>query len=352
MQDSDLPNGTASSEPLTLDEGAAALEDILSPPEPGPAKENVQDEQPEPESDEELDDGEETQETEDAESDDEESDDETDEDAEESEAATLDDETVVDLGDGRKATLAELKADFGQVQQRVADFQRDYTRKTTELAEQAREVEANSQRVLQTAQQIAQQRDFLMQWQQAYMPQQPLAPTESPSEDPIAWLEYQQQREAYEGQMLHFQQMQAMSEQDRQRQLQEAQEQTRQFVQEQRSRLLERRPHLKNPEKAKQTYTELTETFSKTYGVSAEELATFTDSRALEIMLDALAYQKIKQAKPAAKAKLENKPKMLSASKVKTTANKESQTRKAKADRLRKTGSLTAAVDALMDFDL
>lgn len=359
MADSDLPKGTASSEPLTFDEGVTALEDILSPPEPGPEKEDVQSKS-EPEDDDveavaetELEDGEETLETEeDAEGESEESDETDDEETGETEAVTLDDETVIDIGDGRRATLAELKADFGAVQKRVADFQRDYTRKTTEFAERSKELDEQSQRVLQTAQQIAEQRAFLMQWQQAFMPQPPQPPAGGPAEDPIAWLEYQQQREAYEGQFRAFQEMQAQAQQDEARRQQEMQEQTRKFVQEQRTRLLEKRPHLKDPEKAKQTYADLTETFTKVYGISAEDIAAFTDARALEVMLDALAYQKIKQAKPVAKAKLENKPKLLSSSKAKTTANKEHQAKKAKSDRLRKTGTLAAAVDALMDFDL
>ena len=88
------------------------------------------------------------------------------------------------------------------------------------------------------------------------------------------------------------------------------------------------------------------------YGIDGTELAPFFDSRAFEVMLDAVAYHKLQQAAPKAKAKMQGKPPVLKGSKQRSPQQKDAQARKAKSDRLRKSGDLTAAVDVLMDFDL
>lgn len=360
MQDSDLPNGTASSEPLTFEQGVTELEALFDPPaQPEPEEGKVQNEAEEeaeaPEGDEAE--SEAAQEAEETEGDDKEPDetgdeDESEESEEEGETLELSDDLEIDLGDGVTATLAALKADYGQVRKREADFQRDYTRKTQELADTRKEVDSQSQRVLQAAQQTAQERKALLQLQQALMPQPPEQPVVSIESDPIAWMEYNAAKDAYNETMAEFQALQQQEWEAHQRQAEAEQAERNRLIEENRTRLFERRPTLKDSKVAEQTFTEMYSVMKDQYGIDGAELAPFFDSRAFEVMLDAVAYQKLQQATPKAKAKLKGKPPVLKGSKQRSPQQRDAQARKAKSDRLRKSGDLTAAVDVLMDFDL
>lgn len=346
MPDRDLPQGTASSEPLTFDEGTAALEDILSPPEREPAEDQVQnrdEEEPEGEAESDA----ETDDDEPGEAD-QEADEEADDDAE---SIEVDDSFEVELEDGKKATLADLKEAYLKAEKRVTDFQRDYTQKTTALSSERKEVEEQGKRVLDHAQQLKQQRELILNYAQAFMPQPPERPNVPAEADPVAWSIYSQQKDEYDRQVQQFQQMQSQHQQELQRQAEQQKREFAQYVDQERQKLLEARPELKDPKRLEEVRAGMS-VFAEHYGFTPQETESIADSRMLRAMLDLIEYHKIRNAAPKAKAKLVGKPKMLKSGKTQTAQDKSSRLQKEKADRLRKTGSLEAAVDALLDMDL
>lgn len=347
MPDSDLPKGTASSEPLTLEEGEAALEDLLSPPDEEPAEDQVQ--EADDSEEEESDDAENTEE---ADEEAEESDDQQDDD-EESEVFELTDDLEIDLGDGQRATLAQLKADYGQVQKRVADFQRDYTHKSNENAQIRQELEVQGQRVIEQAQKVRQDQELVLRVMADMVGKPPEVPQIDASIDPDAWADYTQKKAQYDARFSQFGQLYDRTQREVHEQQQRAHAQHQQAVQAEWDKLLEVRPELGDPQKLQEANRDITEQILKRYGFSSEEFATVFDHRTRQAMLDLAAFHKKVASVPKAKQKVTGKPKMLRPGKATSQQDKSSSAHKKKIERLRlNPGDLTAAADLLMDYDL
>jgi hypothetical protein len=278
----------------------------------------------------------------------EEADKEEESEAEEGETISLSDETEIDLGDGTRTTLADLKASRKQ----VVEFQRDYTRKTQAIADDRRTVEEKAQALVDRVQQLQAERETFLSVVQEFLPQPPKPPTVQPGEDPIAWVEYQAQKEQYEQRIgklneVHQQRIAAQQQAEAER----AKEMPK-IVEQERAKLLDRFPKLKDPEVAKKTKTEMVDVFQREYGLTAEEVANVADSRVVAVMLDALEYRKLKAAAPAAKAKVEAKPPLVKAAKRPSPEAAKAKERQAMHDRLGKTGSRMDAVAILKALDL
>lgn len=350
MSDRDLSNmETAADEPLSFDEGVSGLESILDGPAKEPEKSNIQNPDEEDDDDvvETAEDSDDDLEPEVDDEDDEESDDEDDDDAEESDALALDDETVIELGNGVKASLADLKADYGQVQKRVADFQRDYTQKTAALSDDRREIETQSQRVLQWANELANQRNFVATIQKQVMPQQPSP--DMMDEDPIG---YMRAKANYESTMQQMQQLEQYSHQEQRQRQQQTAAQRQHILEQEKKLMLDKMPELAKPDKYAAFQKDIVETFMPSYGFSPEEISTISDHRFAEVIRDAVNYRKLKASQPKTREKLQGKPPVLRSGKSLSAKGKTAMSKKATADRLRKTGSLEAGINALMDFDL
>lgn len=345
MSIGDLPEepGTAD-DSLTFEQGVEALEGIFDGPEKEPQESKVQNKEEEADAleEEDADDSEMSEEPED----DEESEDGDEEEEAEAESYDLTDETEIDLGDGQKATLAQLKADYGQVQKRVADFQRDYTQKTDALAQSRKEVEEQSQRVLQWANETRQQREMILAFQQKHMPQPPSR--EMMQEDPVG---YMQAKADYDEAMQQMQQLQYVAHQEQQRQSAQQLEAEEKRLEQERAKMQEVLPELADPKKLAQFKEDVTNVFAKEYGFTMDEISTVRDHRFAKVMRDAIAYQKLQKSQPKIQAKVAGKPPVMRSGKsmAKSTSAKGKEQRLA---RLRSSGSLEAGIDALMDLDL
>lgn len=263
------------------------------------------------------------------------------------EAIELADETEIDLGDGR-ATLKELKEAF-----KAASLQRaDYTRKTQAVSEDRKLVEEKAAAIVERAQQLQTEREYVLGLAQQFLPQPPARPTISAQEDPVAWIEYTAAKEDYDEKMraVHYHQQQAEAE--RQRLQQEQQQALSRNVEAERAKLLERFPKLKDPAVAQKTQAEITDVFTREFGFTLEEIANVSDARMMSVMLDALEYRKLKSAAPAVKAKVEAKPPLVKAAKRASPADRQNKELSAMRERLGKTGRRDDAVAILKALDL
>lgn len=363
LPDSGTASATEPSEALTLREGVDALTDLLDGDlqnaEPAsrsrpPEKKAAQPDPKKPSDDEDdvenfwdADDEGGSEETEDAEEDEEA---EEDENGEEGDALALSDDTEIDLGDGQKAKLADLKADYGKVQERVRDMQRHFTQSMQKVSEEKEVVSQQAQRVLQHAQEVRAQRELVEAHAQRYMPQPPQRPQSSVQDDPIGWMQYREAKEQYDEYMGSLHQIRQLTEQEKLRAQREQEAELPKILDKQREMLLQRYPRLRNPELASKTMNDMVQIFTTVYGFPAPEVMQVKDARLIAAMLDATAFHRLKQKKPAAKAAVENKPKLMKSGRRMAADDQRKWGDKAKLKRLAETGSLDAAADVLMDL--
>lgn len=338
MSNSDLPKGTADDAALSLDDGADAIENLFGDPE----ADLSEDDQAVNEADEESDaEGDEPEAEDDDEADAEEGDDQQEEQDGPSEYASgrfAADNAKVTLDDGTVITVADLK--------RNNLFQRDYTRKTQELAEDRKNFQQVQQQVDQYALAIAQQRDFLAQAAQQFMPQ---PPDKAMREyDPLG---YQAAKEDYDERVRVLSQIQAQQHHQQQWAEHERQRQDAELRQQEAARLFEAMPELKDQKVYRKFWDEAVETVAD-YGFSAEELDQMLDHRFYKAVRDLAKYRKAKASQPKVKQDLQNRPKLIKGGKRMDPKAKTSREAQAKSERLRRTGRFEDGVAALMDFDL
>lgn len=338
MSNSDLPKGTADDAALSLDDGADAIENLFGDPE----ADLSEDDQAVNEADEESDaEGDEPEAEDDDEADAEEGDDQQEEQDGPSEYASgrfAADNAKVTLDDGTVITVADLK--------RNNLFQRDYTRKTQELAEDRKNFQQVQQQVDQYALAIAQQRDFLAQAAQQFMPQ---PPDKAMREyDPLG---YQAAKEDYDERVRVLSQIQAQQHHQQQWVEHERQRQDAELRQQEAARLFEAMPELKDQKVYRKFWDEAVETVAD-YGFSAEELDQMLDHRFYKAVRDLAKYRKAKASQPKVKQDLQNRPKLIKGGKRMDPKAKTSREAQAKSERLRRTGRFEDGVAALMDFDL
>ena len=348
---SEQPNSgpVGGDEPLSFDEGVATLEGFVDPDEqdtPQPTKEvenneaeDDVDEQPENEDSEAEDTPDDTDEEEDQDSTQESQ--ETEEDGEE--PLHYADDVVVEL-EGKETTLGAIVEE--RLQDRVKSFQADYTRKTQEVAEQRRTVDSQQDKLQSVAQQIKEQRDTFLAFQEQFSPEPPdISLVET---DPQAYTlnkaYYDQWRETYDNFASETQRYQ-MQEQ------QLLQQNEQQFLENQKHMMVETVPELGTAEGFQAFKNDLAKDFVPHYGYSMDDLLKVTDHRFAKLAKDAMAYQRLQQSTPATKEKLRNKPKVITP-KARKATNQKTTAKKARAQRLAKTGDLDDAIASLMDFDL
>jgi hypothetical protein len=253
------------------------------------------------------------------------------------------DTAKVTLDDGSVITVADLK--------RNNLFQRDYTKKTTELKAKETEVEALKSEVSQQAQSLAQFRDYAAWYAEQNLPKQPAPFTGNRIADPMGYLEWSQKNDEWLAHVEAYNQFQAHKQAEEQSKAGETQKQAEARLARERDALLKAIPVLKDPVKGKQTWEAIVAGAQSEYGITAEEVNTVGDHRMLVALRDALAYRRIKAKAPQVQAQVAAKPAMKPGKRAPTNAGP-SKERAARSEQLRKTGSIDDAVALLSSFNL
>jgi hypothetical protein len=230
-------------------------------------------------------------------------------------------------GEEREVTLQEL----------IEGYQKgtDYHKKTNQLAEQRKTVEAEKAAIEQAKQARDAYSERLKVMDNFLSQQMQGEDIESLKEtDPIAYAVKVAERTQQEKQL-----SQLRAEQQRIAREQQAEHEAvmEKRLVEEAKRVAEAIPDYAHPEKGEKVRSEL-RSFAKSIGYSDAELANATDSRAVLTLWMASQYQKLQKAKPGVTKKVAEAPKMLRSG---NATGKTIATEAAKQDfaRLRKTGS-------------
>ena len=331
---------------LSFEDGIGALESLIDPSEEDQSKAEDQPEDKAVEEDPEEEEAENSEVDDESEDEDVEQDDQDQEDPEENDGESLlfDDSLKVEY-DGEETTLGKLVDE--RVQNRVADFQRDYTKKTQEVSEFNNHVTQQAERVESVANQIREQRDAFLNYQAMYAPQEP--PAEMATTDPFA---YQQQKAYFDEWQRDYSNFRQAAQQDYEARQQEQLGRQHEYVRGQTELLYQKMPELKDAQGYQAFKQEFISNHGEHYGFTAQDVDNISDHRFAVLVKDAMAYRDIKKAAPEASKKLEGKPQMLRGKSKAPGKSKKVTASKRRQERLAKEGSMDSAIDALMDFDL
>lgn len=213
---------------------------------------------------------------------------------------SLDEADTVEIEhEGKKHRVpAELKDAF--------ERHSDYTRKTTELAQERQVAHQTFAQAQQVLQHTAQTHQVLTQFAQAMLGDEPSP--ELAQSDPGAFV---QQRSLYDARQKALQQLQGHGQQLQQQQQAMQRQQMAQHVQAQAQALLKAAPELRDAKKREQLGREVAEAAGR-YGFTPEDLAQAYDHRMLLLLRDLARLQRgegrQKQATENVKKKLANVP--------------------------------------------
>jgi hypothetical protein len=338
MSETNPAPAAGSDEPLSFDDGANALLDLMPDPETdlqeegqgqeGDAEETAEVDETEEEATEEASDEEEAEEGKDGPG------------YESGKFAA--DTANVRLKDGTVISVQELKRGF------LA--QSAFTRGTQENAEERKALASQKAEVEQTARALQAQRDFILQVSQQFLPAPPddsLLDTNSPNYDPLRYMSLKADYDKRVGTLTKLQQE---SQATPAKMTDEQKRQQKELRDREAKLLVESMPELKKPEVYNKFWAEAVDTMTE-YGFSAEEMNDSIDHRLYPIFRDLAAYRRARKNLPTIKKEVQSKPVLTGKKRMdpKVKASRESQARN---EQLRKTGSFEAGVGALMDLDL
>lgn len=246
------------------------------------------------------------------------------------------------LADGREITVAELA--------RNNLFHDDYSKKTEGVAREREAITKEKAEVAQVSQTVAEERKFLLWFAETYAPQPPQPPQMSARDDPVAHLEYQERLGQYNAMAQAYHSMLNGQKQEEQRKGGETQAQADARAKTEIGTLWEKIPMLKEPAKAKAFFETLEAGGKEHYGFSQDEIANAikSDHRMGLALRDAIAYRRAKAKAPALQKELAAKPKPVRGSASRTEPQLAAQrTNRLATERLRKSGSMADAVDAI-----
>ena len=338
MSDTNPAPAAGNDEPLSFEDGAEALTDLLSDPET-----DLQEE------DQGQDDQEATEVAEGDESD-----------AETQTEATEEEETEGQDGPGYEsgkfaADTANVRLKDGSVIS-VQDLKRgflaqaSFTRGTQELAKEREILASTKAEFEQNARTLQEQRDFILQVAQQFVPQPPdrsLMDQSSPNFDP---LRYMTLKEDYERRVEALNKLQNATKADQERLTEQQRKERKDLQDAEAKRLVEIMPELKKPEVYNKFWSEAVATMSE-YGFTQEEMDSSLDHRLYPIFRDLAAYRRARKNLPAVKQAVQSKP-VLEGRKRMDPKAKSSREHQVRSEQLRKTGSFDAGVRSLMDLDL
>lgn len=259
---------------------------------------------------------------------------------------------LADEGDGDEQPAQEfftVKVDGEEQQVTLDDLKRSYSGQAyiqkgmEEASRQKKEVEGIYMALQDERQKLA---NFLQQMQTEGVPQMPEKPSkELLNSDPIAYFE---QMEAYREGFDQYQQFQQQQESFA-RQQSEAQARAQQaYLAEQAQRLAQVVPEFADPEKAKAIKADLVQTAVDAYGYSEAELSQVMDARAVQVLVDAMKYRKLQQGKSKAVEKTRQARPVVKPGVKRSDADGKAAKRKKAAARMKRDGSIDAAVQFLL----
>jgi hypothetical protein len=228
--------------------------------------------------------------------------------------------------------------------------QASFTRGTQENAKERETLASQKAEIEQNARSLQEQRDFILQVAQQYVPQPPdrsLMDQSSPNFDP---LRYMALKEDYESKVGALSKLEGASKAEQERLTAQQQQQRKDLQDAEAKRLVEIMPELKKPEVYNKFWSEAVTTMSE-YGFSVEEMNESIDHRLYPIFRDLAAYRRARKNLPAVKQAVQSKP-VLTGKKRMDPKAKSSREASARTEQLRKTGDFDAGVRALMDLDL
>lgn len=337
MSDRDLPTGTADDGALSFDEGVDAISNLLDPEtdldEEHEGTEEAEGEASPDDEPDAIDD--------EAEGEDEQIDDGPEDTYSGGKFAA--DDAKVTLDDGSTITIAELK--------RNNLFQRDYSRKTEELAHVRKDYEAKEASITEAATALNQQWELIQAYTQIFMPQPPppeMMQSGHPKYDPLAYME---QRAAYEEHVARLQQIGQLRQQHDQQSQKKATEEAARRLETERNLMFAALPHLRDPKRWERFQSDAKDMLEKVYKIDPKHAAGIDDHRMMHIVHDALAYRKLLEKKPAAAAAVRETPKMKMVQKQRVSPQAvKNRDYQAKSAALKKTGDFDAGVAVLMNF--
>lgn len=275
MTDTTSPSGTVDASPLNFHDGVSAIENLLST---DPETDHGQEDEAKGAA--------QIKPTEGAEPEDDEIDialdDEQEEvdDAAQAAPAAVTDETLVELQDGQKISIAELK--------RNNLFQRDYSRKTEELArEKDRLLAEFKEREAKAEAEIKARADLVFRLSNQIIPQKPTL--ELLQTDPIAYMEA---KELYDQRIAELQALDAQTRQEQQQAEERQKQEFAAFVAQQKELLHQKLPKLKDATKRAAFKQEAVQIGAEHYGIKAEEIESLADARMIMVLHDAIQYRK------------------------------------------------------------
>lgn len=331
MPESDLPQGTAADTALTFNQGVEDISNLISDPDEPDL--SGDDQGPDDQ------DGAEADPDADAQQDDPDADGEDDgsQDAY-SGGKFAAHNAKVRLEDGTVITVSELA--------RNNLFQRDYTRKTTELKVEKETFDRQKAQVGEHAQAIAAQRDFLLQVAPRFLPQPP--DRSMMDTDPLGYIqakaEYDEKAQVLN--QLHYAQQGEM-----QRRQEEQAQQLHARKTEEARKLVEVIPEFRDQKVYGQFWTDAVDTLGK-FGFTPQEFEAVDDHRMYRVLHALVKYERALKPAPKVQQEVQAKPKLISGGKRMDPKSKISRERTGRAEQLRKTGTLDAGIAALMDLDL
>ena len=246
--------------------------------------------------------------------------------------------TVKAAGEEKQVTLDELMQGY--------QLGADYTKKTQEVAEQRKAVEAEA-KAIQEAKQVRDQyaqrlqsiEQFLTSGQDS--PEDLVAMKEN---DPIGYAvkvaELTEKKE---------QLAQVRAEQQRlaQQQQAERQQEMAKHVQQEAQKLSQVLPEFSDPTKGEQLRSEI-RNYGKSVGFTDQELAQVYDSRHVLMLHKAMQYDKLQKSKPAVSKKVAEAPKMVKAGTKVKEANRD--VRKKQMNKLKQSGKVRDAAALFENF--
>jgi hypothetical protein len=235
--------------------------------------------------------------------------------------------TKIKLSDGSEHTLEEIEKGFLR--------QQDYTRKTQEISSNRKLLEEAAQRFVNQDKQVKEFAEWAKKVVEKRAPRPP-----DPSKintDPIGYL---QEKEAFEGAVHEWRQLEAMRQTVDQRLQASEGAKTQEQLAEETKALVERIPSLATPDGWRSFKAEATDIGGKAYGFAPEEIEGITDHRYVLALKDAIEYRKLQGKKMEAVRAAKAAPSPVSAAARPAPNRSTQQTQKILTERARKTGSV------------